>query len=263
MKEYLRNHGACPVVLQTPYGIAAVPFMAVGRDHKLTEQGMAVAGKVGHDRIQQAGAEQSIGEAIRYWFNIEGDGDFETIDVEATIHPDGHFILIPTAVLMRSAKRKRILEKVVTPLSFHRDYQSKLWRQQIDAKRRESASDVAWAASQMTRVVAEHRIPTAKHILEPDLLRASGALSLLGLDLGPYLGRGYDCAESQFQFGKWPIYPCPVEVKKRSQGFTYQVKHYTKLPRAAVLCMTHDLVNPPKHIDFIELPVLAEYLSAQ
>jgi len=99
--------------------------------------------------------------------------------------------------------------------------------------------------------------------LEADLLRAGGALSLLGLELGPYLGQGYDCATSQFQFGKWPIYPCPVEIKKRSQGFTYQVTRYTKLPRATVLCMKHDLVNPPEHIDFVELPTLGAYLSAQ
>ena len=29
--------------------------------------------------------------------------DFERIDVEAVIHPDGHFILIPVAVLMRGS----------------------------------------------------------------------------------------------------------------------------------------------------------------
>lgn len=261
VKEFLRNRGACPVVLQTPYGIASSPFMAVDRDHKLGKDGRPVPGKVGHDRIQQGSGEQSIGEAIRYWYGIAGGRDFETIDVEATIHPNGHFILVPTAVLMREARHKRVLEKVISPLSFHRHYESKLWREQIDAKRRGSASDVTWAASQVTRVVAEHRSPTASHILESDLLRASGALSVLGLELGPYLGKGYDCAESRFQFSKWPSYPCPVEVKKRSRGFTYQVTKYTKLPRAIVLCMEHNMVNPPEHIDFVELPTLAEYLS--
>ncbi len=262
VKEYLRSHGACPVVLQTPYGIAVSPFMAVGRDHKLTEHGQVVSGKVGHDRIQQAKGNYSIGEAIRHWYGIKGQ-DFERIDVEATIHPDGHFILAPTDVLMRGSKRKQVLEKVVAPLSFHRNYQSKLWRQQIDIKRRESMADVAWAATQISHVVAGHRSSEAKHILESDLIRASGALSVLGVELGPYLGKGYDCADSRFQFGKWPIHPCPVEVKKRSRGFTYQVLRYKQLPRAAVLCMTHDLINPPEHIDFIELPVLAKYLSAQ
>jgi hypothetical protein len=261
VKEYLRNHGACPVVLQTPYGITSSPFMAVDRDHKL-DKGRIVAGNVGHDRIQQATGEQSIGEAIRYWYGVEGDRDFETIEVDASIHPDGHFILVPTSVLMRQAQRPRVLERIAAPLSFHRDHRSKLWRQQIEARRRESPADVVWAASQIARLVAEHRNPAASHILEPDLLRAGGALAVLGLELGPYLGKGYDCAESRFQFGKWPVYPCPVEIKKRSKGFTYQIKQYTKLPRATVLCMTHDLVNPPEHVDFIELPTLAEHLSA-
>lgn len=44
VKEFLRNRGACPVVLQTPYGIAASSFMAVGRDHKLAAGGKVVKG---------------------------------------------------------------------------------------------------------------------------------------------------------------------------------------------------------------------------
>ena len=61
VKEFLRNRRACPVVLQTPYGIASSPFMAVDKDHKLAKDGKVVEGKVGHDRIQQAGSDQSIG----------------------------------------------------------------------------------------------------------------------------------------------------------------------------------------------------------
>ena len=34
IKDFLRKRRACPVVLQTPYGIAKSPFMAVDRDHK-------------------------------------------------------------------------------------------------------------------------------------------------------------------------------------------------------------------------------------
>lgn len=52
VKEFLRKRGACPVVLQTPYGIASSSFTAVGRDHKLDAKGKPVTGKVGHDRIQ-------------------------------------------------------------------------------------------------------------------------------------------------------------------------------------------------------------------
>jgi len=260
VKEFLRNRGACPVVLQTPYGIASSPFMAVDRDHKLGKDGRPVPGKVGHDRIQQGSGKESIGEAIRYWYGITGGHDFETIELEAVIHRDGHFILVPTVVKMRGRKRAQVLEKVNSPLSFHHDYQSKLWRQQIEAKRRESSNDVNWAASQIARVVADHR-QSARSILESDLLRTTGALSLLGLELSTYLGEGYDCVDSRVQFSNLPMYPCPVEIKKRSRGFTYQVTKFTKLPRAIVLCMEHNMVNPPEHIDFVELPTLAEYLS--
>ncbi|MBN1505826.1 MAG: hypothetical protein JW955_03215 [Sedimentisphaerales bacterium] len=261
VKEFLRNRGACPVVLQTPYGIAHSAFMAVDKDHKLARDGKVVEGKVGHDRIQQAGGDQSIGEAIRYWYGIRAGRDFERIEVEVAIHPDGHFILVPTSVTLRRATRPKVLEKVIAPLSFHRDYQSKLWRQQIDLQRKKFPSDVAWAASQVRRVVSEHCAPTAKNILESDLLRTAGALSRLGLDLGPYLGTGYDCMDSTFQFLGLPMYTCPVEIKIQSKGFNYQVTQYPKLPRAVVLCMDHNFVNPPEHIDFIALPVLADCLD--
>ncbi len=257
VKEFLRKHGACPVVLQTPYGIASSSFTAVGRDHKISKTGKIIAGGVGHDRIQ---GKESIGEAIRYWYGLKGGRDFERIDLDAAIHPDGHFILIPTAVMMRGAKRAQILEKVNSPLSFHHDYQSKFWKKQIEACRRESANDVSWAGSQIRRVVTEHKKADAKNVHEADLLRAAGALSVFGLDLSLYLTKGYDCPKSQFSFSGFPIYPCPVEIKKRSSGFDYQIMRYTELPRAVVLCLEHDLVNPPDHVDILELSALADYL---
>jgi hypothetical protein len=50
IRDFLRRPGACPVILETPYGIVNTPFMAIGKDHKLTRQGEIVAGRVGHDR---------------------------------------------------------------------------------------------------------------------------------------------------------------------------------------------------------------------
>ena len=181
VKEFLRKRGACPVVLQTPYGIASSPFTAVGRDHKLSAAGKVVKGKVGHDRIQGI---ESIGEAIRHWYGLKSEKDFESIEVEAMIHADGHFILVPISVTMRGAKRSQSLEKVSYPLSFHHDYQSKLWKRQIDAVREMSSEDASWAAAQIKRVVADHEKMDAQNVHEADLLRAAGALSLLGLDLG-------------------------------------------------------------------------------
>ncbi|MGO8765196.1 MAG: hypothetical protein ACLQSR_08700 [Limisphaerales bacterium] len=95
---------------------------------------------------------------------------------------------------------------------------------------------------------------------EADLLRTAGALSILGVDLGLYLTKGYDCPKSEFKFSGFPPYPCPVEVKKRSSRFDYQIMRYTKLPRAVVLCIEHDLKNAPDHVDVLELSALADYL---
>lgn len=258
VKEFLRKRGACPVVLQTPYGIASSSFMAVGRDHKISMSGKIITGKVGHDRIQ---GKESIGEAIRHWYGFKAGRDFERIDLDVVIHPDGHFILIPTAVMMRGARRSQTLEKVHCPLSFHHDYQSKFWKKQIDACRKVSANDVSWAGAQINRIVAEHQHVDARNIHEADLLRAAGALSVLGLDLSLYLTKGYDCPKSRFSFSGFPIYPCPVEIKKISSRFDYQIMRYTKLPRAVVLCIKHDLVNPPDHVDVLELSALADYLK--
>jgi hypothetical protein len=259
VKEFLRKRGACPVVLQTPYGIARSSFTAVGSWHKISKAGKIVGGKVGHDRIQ---GEESIGEAIRYWYGLKGGRDFERIDLEAAIHPKGHFILVPTAVAMRGATRAQTFEKVISPLSFHHDYQSKFWKKQIEACRKESGNDVSWAGSQIKRLVAEHGNADARNVHEADLLRTAGALSVFGLDLSLYLTKGYDCPKSKFKFVGFPSYPCPVEIKKRSAGFDYQIMRYTELPRAVVLCIKHDLVNPPDHVDILELSAFADYFRS-
>ena len=261
IKSFLRTKGACPVVLQTPYGIAKSSFMAVDCDHKLDKNNKPVSGKVGHDRIHQTGGTQSIGEVIRHWYGLK-KGDFEQIDVDAVIHPAGHFILVPMAVKFREMTRKVVLEKYHFPLSFHKDHQSKLWRNQLATLRESAPPDLKWAATQLQRVVADHSDASGQFIKEEDLLRAAGALSLLGLDLSAYVGKGYDCPKSQFQFDDLPPYACPVEVKKRSADFNYQVTRYADLPRAVVLCMHHDYVNSPEHVDILELTTLAKYLSS-
>ncbi len=261
IKDFLRQRGACPVILETPYGIANSPFIAVGRDHKLTSSGKVVSGKVGHDRIQQGGGDASIGEAIRGWYAIRSTSDFERIDVEVRIHSAGHFILTPIALTLRGKKRTIPLRRPLRPLSFHRDLQSRPWKDQIEAVGKRSPEAVRWAGQQIQKVVGDHCTRPAANISEADLLRTAGALSLLGLRLGPYLLSGYDCQGSVFQFQHLPEYLCPVEIKKRSKGFTYQIENYRTLPRAVILCMTHDLDNPPEDIDVIELSELGRYLD--
>jgi hypothetical protein len=161
----------------------------------------------------------------------------------------------------RARPRRRGSEKSVFPLSFHHDFRSRLWKQQIEACRRESSGEVAWVSAQLRRVVDEHQRDDTSNIHEADLLRAAGALSVLGLDLSPYLTKGYDCPRSCFKFADLPAYTCPVEIKKRSARFDYQIARYPQLPRAMILCVEHDLVNQPEHVDVLELATLADYLT--
>jgi hypothetical protein len=256
IKEFLRRRGACPIVLMTPYGIAPSPLTVVGRDHKLVG-GRAVRGGSEHDRIQKARAERSIGEEIRRWYNLPASQVFERIDVEVSLHPEGHFILAPTRVSYRAGRRSREIEKPLNPLSFNRRQQSTLWRRQIERVQKTAPDDWGWAMEEIERVVTDHRNPAVGRIHEADLQRTAGAFSKLGVKLGPYLVKGYDCA-SRFEFLDLQPYECPIEIKKRSVGFTYQMARYKPLPRAVVLCLDHDLVNVPDHIDVVELSHFVE-----
>lgn len=261
VKEFLRNGGHCPVLLTTPYGIAKASFLAVGRDTKIDERGRVTPGRVGHDRIQQGpDARMSIGEAIREWYALPA-GDFERIDVEVRLHNEGHFILTPTKVTLRGRRRSRMLRRPERPLSCHRHFISREWQEQIDRACRSDPSVIAWAAEQVQRVVRDHHPTPTANVGEADLLRAAGALSKLGLDLGPYLLGGYDCQASSFSFADYRAYPCPVEVKKRSKDLSYQIATYKELPRVVVLCMTHDLENPPEDVDILELTTMAKRLA--
>ncbi len=52
-----------------------------------------------------------------------------------------------------------------------------------------------------------------------------------------------------------------MEIKRRSARFDYPITRYTELPRVVVLCLEHDLINPPEHVDVIELATLAAALN--
>ena len=70
IKRHLRAEKSVPVALVTPYGATPSSFLALALDAKLAPNGQVVPGRVGHDRIQQAGAGESIGEAIRDWYKL-------------------------------------------------------------------------------------------------------------------------------------------------------------------------------------------------
>ena len=45
------------------------------------------------------------------------------------------------------------------------------------------------------------------------VLRASGPLAHLGVKLGAYVGKGYDCEATSFQFLRYPDYTIPAETE--------------------------------------------------
>jgi len=254
---YLRKQGSVRVALVTPYGATKSDFFAVGKDHKLvSSDGTVTTGKVGHDRIQQGEASASIGEAIRDWYRLN-TGNFERIDVDVQIVEDIFYV---RPLRCKYASHPRVIELPVIerPLTFTLDYQSPFWRNQIESV---DPQLVLWSLDEICRIVKDHR-PATKlaHIQETDILRASGPLRHLGVTLGGFVGKGYDCF-SRFEFLKLPPHDVPIELKRDSTGFKYQQRKYGKdeLSRAVVLCATHGHKQVPVNIDIIELDALCQY----
>ncbi len=260
VKLYLREKGVVSVALITPYGATKSHFLAVSHDRKLGRGQKPVPGEVGHDRIQQGRAGQSMGEAIRYWYNLPS-GDFERVDVDIEIF-ENVFYVTPLYYKLARSRKQTPIRRIPNPLTFTHHYVSPLWTEQLAKVEQHNRGIVRWSLEEICRVVADHR-PQSRipHVQEPDLLRASGPLAHLGMKLGAYVGKGYDCVATYLQFLRYPAYTIPVEIKRRSRDFEYQEKKYGKeeLSRALVLCAFHDHEVMPKHIDVIELEALCEH----
>lgn len=246
------------MALVTPYGATKSDYSAVSAHHKLDAEFRPVNGNVGHDRIQQGVAGESIGESIRRWYNLPG-GDFERIDVDIDVRDDV-FYLTPLNVKFSKRARKIEIERIHKPLSFTMDYASPLWIEQVKSVEKRQNGIVAWSIEEICRIARDHssanKVP---HIQEPDILRASGPLRHLGVKIGAYVGRGYDCL-TEFKFLEYPPYIVPLEIKRDSSGFKYQQQKYGRdeLSRAVVLCATHGHKQMPPHIDVIELEAICQ-----
>lgn len=260
VKTYLRKKGAVKVALVTPYGATKTDFYALGKDHKIDAKGKIIHGSVGHDRIQQGNAESSMGEAIRRWFRLK-NGDFERIDVEIEILDDC-FYLTPIKTKYAGKNKEQVIDRNDRPLTFSNRYISPFWKSQIEYLTKHDKHDfVDWAFKEICRVVSSTKM-AIPHLLEPDILRASGPLKVLGISLGPYVGKGYDCF-SKFEFLNYPEYSVPVEIKKFSAGFSYQQKKYGKdeLSRAIILCSVDNIKYVQQNIDIIELDAMCSYIG--
>lgn len=257
IKDYLRKKGKVQVALVTPYGATKSDYLALSKDRKLDSKMRAVSGRVGHDRIQQGAAGESIGESIRKWFKLPA-GDFERISVDIEVR-DEAFYLTPLECKYVDIAKARGITGFDRPLTFSQEYRSPFWMKQIAKVDRKTPGIIWWAIQEIQRIVQDHRKETKlPHIQETDILRASGPLNHLGMCLGGYVGKGYDCM-TEFRFIGYPSYWVPVELKKNSQGFKYQQKKYGRdeLSRAVLLCAKHGHEDLPPHIDVVELEALA------
>lgn len=261
IRSYLRQKGSVQVALVTPYGATKSNFMAVSKDHKLDEKLRPVPGKVGHDRIQQGAASESIGEAIRKWYHLQNH-QFERIDVEVEII-DSAFYIRPTRCKYAQSTRVIEVSWADRPLTLSHGYRSPLWKKHFRHLVTQNKDLSLWSIREIARIVRDHR-PGSRlpHIQETDLLRASGPLAHLGIKLGGYVGKGYDC-DTTFQFLKFPEYRVPIEIKRNSRGFTYQQEKYGKdlLSRAVVLCAIHDHSGLNRNIDVIELDAFRDFAA--
>jgi hypothetical protein len=261
VRGYLQRKKACPVILQTPYGPVETPFVAVDRDYKIVN-GKLVRANAQHDRIQKGQSRESIGEAIRRWFALRIGVDFERIEVDVSFDKQSRFILAPLEVKWRGTSRHQTLPSADSPLSFNSRHQSELLKSQIKFSRSTKPEALNWAALQFKNFARHYGSPRAKLASETDLLRLAGAFDHIGVRVGPYLLRGYDCPDSSFQLLNYPEYRCPIEIKKRSSGFSYQTKNYAHLPRVVILCLEHDTQHQHEHVDVLEVNALAKHLSS-
>lgn len=259
VRKHLRKKGAIRVALVTPYGATKSDYIAVDKDKKFDSRNRLVKGQVGHDRIQQGYAEESIGESIRDWYQLQ-NGDFERIDVDIEIR-DNSFYITPLACKYADVSKKIRLPRIEKPLTFTKSYRSPFWLKQMATMAKEIPWLISWCKEEFQRITKDHYRPTwLKHIQETDILRASGPLKHLGVSLGGFVGKGYDCL-TEFKFGNYPAYTIPVELKRNSDGFSYQMQKYGKdeLSRAVLLCATKGRKETPSHIDIIELEALANF----
>ena len=142
------------MALLTPYGATPSTFMALSVDAKLGENGEVTAGRVGHDRIQQAGAGESIGEAIRYWYKLRS-GDFERIDVEIDVIDD-KFYLTPVGYKYASGAKARVIQRPEFPLSFNDRHESDLWRKQLEHVKESRPQMWRWSIEEICRIAEAH-----------------------------------------------------------------------------------------------------------
>jgi hypothetical protein len=175
--------------------------MAVAKD-RILEKGKLRPGRVGHDRLQKQEARYSVENEVKRWFCMQGAPDLYKLEFrEKTYHSRvtgrDALMLLPEKIEFSGRKTKR-LHLDLQPLTFTRHHQSVLIRKHLQEMAETSRECVVWARDQIARVVDDHFRRKVPHVGEEDILRVSGALNVLGIQLDAYRRKGYDCFESEF-----------------------------------------------------------------
>jgi hypothetical protein len=217
-----------PLVLWTPYGLVETQLAAVSKR----------VGAVGHDRIQttRRGVPQ-IAEQVAYWYALKSR-ELETIEF-ADVASANVLLMVPSRITFFGRKQPRKLQKDSHPLTVTAHHRSPFLLAGIRDALGACAHCRKWVVDQIGELVEQHERATL-NVDEKDLLRASGALHRLGVNLGMYRTHGLDCPEATFCMGGLPGYPCPVEIEERSRGFLAAHHDADRGRRVVVLCMEHD-----------------------
>ena len=264
-KTFLAKVGKCDVWLGTPYGVVRSGLVAVAKD-KVLEKGKLRPGGVGHDRLQRQQAGYSVENEIKNWFCLDRRRNLYKLDFRERMYHSpvsgkNAFLFFPEKITF-SGMRSKNLFLYPQPLTFTGNHRSPLITNHLERLAQTDRESILWAHEQIGRVLRDHLEKQVPYTGEEDLLRVGGALAKLGIQLDAYRRKGYDCFESEFTLLGFPSYVCPVEIKKRSSGFDYQILERTWPERATVLCLQHDPgFVPPELVDVIELKALHHHLS--
>lgn len=251
-RTMLDRFGRVPVRLWIPYGMIESRLTAVSSS----------VGRVGHDRIQSGGRVPSVADQIAGWFALTR-ANIERIEVDDHFDEEGMLVLLARRVKFFNKTRKQNLLYDSHPLTIIRTHRSPVLIEHLQDRSRFSKTCRVWIRDQISAIVADHKHNT-KHLNEYDLLRASGALDKLGIQLGSYRSKGIDCPHASFTFDGFPTYACPVEIERNSSGF--DAPHHRRAghhkQRLVVLCMKHDspgVLRP--YVDIIEMIELERLLN--
>jgi hypothetical protein len=168
--------------------------------------------------------------------------------------------LKPRTVSAGLGKRLIQLRSSSQPLSFHRSMRGALWLRQLRGVLREKPELFTWAAKQLKYLANQHGKGTGP-FRSVDLLRAAGALEIVGMKVGDRITANGRWRLASFRFHRMPHYECPVELVDRSAQYRRNRHDVARYPRLVILCLKHNGSSLPEYVDVVELGDLAQAMQ--